>query len=308
MIEAKHLTRYLGGRMLVDALSFQIRQGEVLGLLGPNGAGKTTTLKMLTGFVTPTRGTASILGIDIHTRPRPAQRLIGYLPEGSPFYCDMTVLAFLEFIAAVRNYRGAEKRQRINRVIEQLELTSVCHRPIDALSKGYKRRVGLAQAILHEPDVLIFDEPTEGLDPHQQQLVRTLIGELARERRVIISTHQLDDVPTLCSHVLLIDHGRQVASGTPQALASRSRLHNAVHMAPAQALDLLALVMLPGVARVEQTPGMPGAVTVLAKPGAVILPAIRQCAAERQWPVERLEPEPDCFASVYRQLMSKETQ
>lgn len=307
MIEAKYLTRYLGGRTLVDALSFEVRQGEVLGLLGPNGAGKTTTLKMLTGFVTPSSGTASILGLDIHTRPRQAQRLIGYLPEGSPFYRDMTVLAFLEFIASVRSYRGAQKRQRIAKVVEQLELGSVCHMPIEALSKGFKRRVGLAQAILHEPSVLILDEPTDGLDPHQQQLVRSLIGELAQDNRVIISTHQLDDVPTLCSHVLLIDRARQVASGTPQELASRSRLHNAVHLAPAQALDLLALVMLPGVARVEHTPGMPGAITVLAKPGAVIFPAIRQCVVEHQWPVERLEAERDCFATMYRQLMQKET-
>lgn len=308
MIEAKHLTRYLGGRTLVDALSFEVRQGEVLGLLGPNGAGKTTTLKMLTGFVTPSSGTALIQGLDIHTRPRQAQRLIGYLPEGSPFYCDMTVLAFLEFIADVRNYRGAEKRQRVARVIDRLELASVCHQPIEALSKGYKRRVGLAQAILHEPGVLILDEPTDGLDPHQQQLVRTLIGELALDKRVIISTHQLDDVPTLCSHVMLIDRGRQVASGTPHALASRSRLYNAVHLAPTRSLDLLALVMLPGVARVEQTPGTPGVITVLAKPGAVIYHAIRQHIAEHQWPVERIEVERDCFAAVYRQLMHKESQ
>ncbi|MHC8339471.1 ABC transporter ATP-binding protein [Pseudomonas sp. HLT2-19-2] len=308
MIEAKHLTRYLGGRLLVDALSFEVRQGEVLGLLGPNGAGKTTTLKMLSGFVAPTRGSANILGFDITRQPRQAQRLIGYLPEGSPFYDDMTVQAFLGFIAAVRDYRGAEKRRRIARVIEQLELGSVCRLPIEGLSKGFKRRVGLAQAILHEPSVLILDEPTEGLDPQQQQVVRSLIGDLARDKRVIMSTHQLDDVPTLCSHVLLIDRGRQVESATPQALASRSRLHNAVHLAPAQSLDLLALVLLPGVARVEQTPGVPGAITVLAKPGAVIFPTIRQWVAEHQWPLERLEAERDCFASVYRQLMQEQTQ
>ncbi|MDD1135712.1 ABC transporter ATP-binding protein [Pseudomonas shahriarae] len=308
MIEAKQLTRHLVGRTVVDSLSFQVKQGEVLGLLGPNGAGKTTTLKMLASFLPPSQGGASIMGMDIITHQRQAQRLIGYLPESSPFYGDMTVRGFLEFIASVRNYRGAQKRSCIAQAIERLDLGGVDRRPIETLSKGLKRRVGLAQAILHEPAVLILDEPTDGLDPQQQQRVLEMIGGLAQDRRVIISTHQLKDAQALCTHVLLIKGGRSVASSTPQELASRSRLHNAVYLAPMQAVDPLALVMLPGVARIERTPNSLDAITVLAKPGSVIFPLIRCLVAERQWPVERLEAELDCFASVYRQLMDEAPQ
>lgn len=308
MIEAKQLTRHLVGRTVVDSLSFQVKQGEVLGLLGPNGAGKTTTLKMLASFLPPTQGTASILGLDITTQQRQAQRLIGYLPESSPFYGDMTVRGFLEFIAAVRNYRGAQKRSRIARVMERLDLGGVGRRPIETLSKGFKRRVGLAQAILHEPAVLILDEPTDGLDHQQQQQVLEMIGHLAQDRRVIVSTHQLKDAQTLCTHVLLIKGGRTVVSSTPLELASRSRLHNAVHLAPMQAVDPLALVMLQGVARIERTCNVLDAITVLAKPGSVILPQIRRLVTERQWQIERLESELSCFESVYRQLMDEAPQ
>lgn len=308
MIEANQLTRHLVGRTVVDNLSFQVKQGEVLGLLGPNGAGKTTTLKMLASFVPPTHGSASILGFDITTQRRQAQQLIGYLPENSPFYGDMTVRGFLEFIAAVRNYRGAQKRSRIARAIERLDLGEAGRWPIETLSKGFKRRVGLAQAILHEPSVLILDEPTDGLDPQQQQRILEMIKNLAQDKRVIISTHQLKDAQAFCTHVLLIKAGRSVASSTPQELASRSRLHNAVHLAPMQAVDPLALVMLPGVARIERTSNTLDAVTVLAKPGSVIFPQIRRLVTERQWPVERLEAERDCFESVYRQLMDEAPQ
>lgn len=308
MIEASQLTRHLAGRTVVDNLSFTVKQGEVLGLLGPNGAGKTTTLKMLASFLPPTCGSASILGLDIITHRREAQRLIGYLPEQLPFYGDMTVHGFLEFIAAVRNYRGPQKRKRIAQIIEQLDLGGVGRRPIETLSKGFKRRVGLAQAILHEPAVLILDEPTDGLDPQQQLRVLEMISNLAQDKRVIISTHQLKDAQALCTHVLLVKGGRPMVSSTPLELASRSRLHNAVHLAPMQAVDPLALVMLPGVARIERTSNTLDAITVLAKPGSLIFPLIRSLIAERQWPVKRLEAELGCFELVYRQLMDEAPQ
>ncbi len=308
MIEAKQLTRHFAGKTVLDNLSFQVRQGEVLGLLGPNGAGKTTTLKLLTGFLPATSGSATILGFDTSTHSRQGQRLIGYLPEGSPFYGDMSVGGFLEFIAAVRNYRGANKRSRIASVIERLDLSRVYKQPIETLSKGFKRRVGLAQAVLHEPPVLILDEPTDGLDPQHRQQVLAMISDLAQDKRVIICTHQLDEVPGLCTHVLLLKGGRKVANGTTLELTNRSRLHNAVHLYPAHALDLLALVLLPGVASVEPTLGTPGAITLLAKPGAVILPFVSQLVTARQWPVKRLQCEPDCFAAAYRHLMGEVAQ
>ena len=308
MIEAKQLTRHFAGKTVLDNLCFQVKQGEVLGLLGPNGAGKTTTLKLLTCFLPPTAGSATILGFDTCTHPLQVQRCIGYLPEGSPFYGDMTVGGFLTFIAAVRNYRGANKRSRIARVIEGLDLGSVYKQPIETLSKGFKRRVGLAQAVLHDPQVLILDEPTDGLDPHHRQQVLAMISDLAHDKRVIVSTHQLDEVPGLCSEVLLLKAGGQVAYGTPLELASRSRLHNAVHLYPAHVLDLLALVLLPGVAGAEPTPGKPEAITLLAKPGMVIFPFVSQLITARQWPVKRMHCEPECFAAVYRHLMDETPQ
>src|SRR5690606_15329880 len=198
MIEIRNLTKRFAHHTAVDGLSFQVRQGEVLGFLGPNGAGKSTTMKMLTGFLAPTSGTASILGFDIQTDTLKAQRQIGYLPEGAPCYGDMTVRGFLEFIAEVRGFRGAEKKQRVQRAVEQVELQKVLEQSIETLSKGFKRRVGLGQAILHDPKVLILDEPTDGLDPNQKHQVRQLIQSLARDKIVIISTHILEEVSAVC--------------------------------------------------------------------------------------------------------------
>ncbi|MGH8433112.1 MAG: ABC transporter ATP-binding protein, partial [Pseudomonas sp.] len=199
MIEIKNLTkrfaqRTAAGKLAVDDLSFRVQEGEVLGFLGPNGAGKSTTMKMLTGFLTPTSGTASILGFDIQTQTLKAQRQIGYLPEGAPCYGDMTVKGFLEFIAEVRGFRGAAKQQKVATAVTQVELETVLNQSIDTLSKGFKRRVGLAQAILHDPKVLILDEPTDGLDPNQKHQVRGLIRNLAKDKIVIISTHILEEV------------------------------------------------------------------------------------------------------------------
>ncbi len=231
MIETRNLGKRFGSRVAVDDLSFQVETGEVLGFLGPNGAGKSTTMKMLTGFLAPSAGTASIFGFDIRNRTLQAQRLIGYLPEGSPCYAEMTVQGFLDFIAEIRGYRGAGKRERVARALGLLELDEVRRQTIETLSKGFRRRVGLAQAILHEPRALVLDEPTDGLDPNQKHQVRELIRGLAQERIVIISTHILEEVSALCSRALVIGGGRLLADSTPLELASRSRYHQAVTLA-----------------------------------------------------------------------------
>ncbi|MEE4465119.1 ABC transporter ATP-binding protein, partial [Azotobacter chroococcum] len=267
-----NLTRRFAQHTVVDNLSFRVQPGEVLGFLGPNGAGKSTTMKMLTGFLAPTSGSARILGFDIQRQTLQAQRQIGYLPEGAPCYGDMHVAGFLGFIAEVRGFRGAEKRRRVEAAVARLELERVLGQTIDTLSKGFKRRVGLAQAILHEPPVLILDEPTDGLDPNQKHQVRQLIAELARDRIVIISTHILEEVAAVCSRALIIAAGRLVADGTPLELESRSRYHQAVTLV-GEGLEPDVLAALPGVAGVEANP-VEGSLTVLARPGEVIFPQI----------------------------------
>ena len=287
MIEIKNLTKRFAHHTAVDGLSFQVQQGEVLGFLGPNGAGKSTTMKMLTGFLAPTSGTASILGFDIQSDTLKAQQQIGYLPEGAPCYGDMTVRGFLEFIAEVRGYRGAEKKQRVQRAVEQVELEKVLEQSIETLSKGFKRRVGLAQAILHDPRVLILDEPTDGLDPNQKHQVRKLIQSLAKDKIVIISTHILEEVSAVCTRAVVIAAGKVVADGTPMELESRSRYHQAVTLVAEGELDCAALAALPGVAGVEDN--AEGSLTLLAAPGQVIFPQVNELIRQRGWQVKELD-------------------
>ncbi|MDH1441229.1 ABC transporter ATP-binding protein [Pseudomonas sp. GD03721] len=301
MIEIRNLTKRFAQHTAVDDLSFQVQPGEVLGFLGPNGAGKSTTMKMLTGFLAPTSGTASILGFDIQTQTLKAQRQIGYLPEGAPCYGDMTVRGFLEFIAEVRGFRGAEKKQRVQRAVQQVELEKVLEQSIETLSKGFKRRVGLAQAILHDPRVLILDEPTDGLDPNQKHQVRQLIQGLAHDKIVIISTHILEEVTALCTRAVIIAEGRLLADGTPLELESRSRYHQAVTLLADEALDQAALAALPGVAGVEEN-AREHSLSVLAKPGEVIFPQVNALIAERGWKVRELNVERGRLDEVFRTL------
>ncbi|GAB4184758.1 MAG: hypothetical protein Tsb0017_16400 [Geothermobacteraceae bacterium] len=217
-IEADRLRKEFGSLVAVDDISFRVARGEVLGFLGPNGAGKSTTMKMLTGFLPPTAGSARICGIDIGRDPVNAKRRLGYLPEGAPLYPEMTPATFLDFIAGVRGLDKARARQRLEELAETIHLKEVWHRPIETLSKGFKRRVGLAQAILHDPDVLILDEPTDGLDPNQKHEVRQLVRSMAEHKAIIVSTHILEEVDAICSRAMIIDRGRIVADGTPQEL------------------------------------------------------------------------------------------
>lgn len=301
MIELKNLTKRFARHTAVDALSFCVEPGEVLGFLGPNGAGKSTTMKMLTGFLTPTSGSASIFGCDIQTQALQAQRQMGYLPEGAPCYGDMTVRSFLGFIAEVRGYRGVDKRVRVDTAIGQVELESVLGQNIDTLSKGFKRRVGLAQAVLHDPRVLILDEPTDGLDPNQKHQVRELIKGLARDKIVIISTHILEEVTAVCTRAIVISRGRLVADGTPLQLQSRSRYHQAVTLVGNGPLDDVALAALPGVAGVEINQSE-HSLTVLAKPGQVIFPQINALITQQGWSVRELDVERGRLDEVFQTL------
>jgi len=222
MIKTQNLTKNYDGLLAVDDLTFTVEPGEVLGFLGPNGAGKSTTMRMLAGFITPTSGTGSICGHDIATDALAAKAALGYLPEGAPLYGEMTVGGLLDFIADLRRLEGAHRKTRLDYVISRLQLEPVIAQTIDTLSKGFKRRVGLAQAIVHDPKVLILDEPTDGLDPLQKHEVRTLIGEIAREKTIVISTHILEEVDAVCTRAIIVARGKLVADDTPAGLKARA--------------------------------------------------------------------------------------
>ena len=222
MIKTQNLTKHFDGLVAVDDLSFSVEPGEVLGFLGPNGAGKTTTMRMLAGFITPTSGSGSVAGHDVVAEPEAAKAALGYLPEGAPHYGEMTVGGFLDFIADLRGLEGERRKQRLDYVIGRLQLENVYEQTVETLSKGFKRRVGLAQAIVHDPKVLILDEPTDGLDPLQKHEVRTLIGEIAKEKTIVISTNILEEVDAVCTRAIIIARGKLVADYTPQGLRSRA--------------------------------------------------------------------------------------
>lgn len=229
-ISVQQLRKEFGAFTAVDNISFDVNKGEVLGFLGPNGAGKSTTMKMITGFMSPTAGKILVDGLDVSEYPIEVKSRIGYLPEGAPAYGDMTTVAFLGFIADIRGYRGKEKTERINTAIEKANIGSVVHKPIETLSKGFKRRVGLAQAILHDPLILIMDEPTDGLDPNQKHEVRELINEMAKDKAILISTHILEEVDAICDRAAIIAQGQIVFDGKPRELQAMSRTHNAVRI------------------------------------------------------------------------------
>jgi ABC-2 type transport system ATP-binding protein len=221
LIEIESLTKRFGGFTAVDKVSFQVRRGEVLGFLGPNGAGKSTTMRMLAGFMIPTAGTARIQGHDVQTDGVAARRDLGFLPEGAPTYPEMSVAGFLKFCARVRGFSGSELADRVDYALGLTTLRGVRLQPVETLSKGFKRRVGLAQALLHDPPVLVLDEPTDGLDPNQKHEVRGLIARMAPHKAIVISTHILEEVDAVCSRAIIIAHGRIVADATPRTLATQ---------------------------------------------------------------------------------------
>jgi ABC-2 type transport system ATP-binding protein len=222
MIEVNNISKHFGAKVAVDNLSFTVAKGEVLGFLGPNGAGKSTTMRMITGFIPPTSGDARICGISITQNPAEAKTKIGYLPESAPLYNDMTVIGFLKFCADVRKLSGSAKRDAVDKAIETCFLTSVAHQSIDTLSKGYRHRACLAQALLHDPEVLILDEPTDGLDPNQKYEVRQLIKRLGTDKTILFSTHILEEVEAACTRAVIVDRGNIVADGTPAELIAKA--------------------------------------------------------------------------------------
>jgi ABC-2 type transport system ATP-binding protein len=255
LIVLEKLSKSFGQFTAVDGIDLAVPKGEVLGFLGPNGAGKSTTMKMISGFLEPSSGNARVAGYDIVDSPVEVKRRIGYLPEGAPSYGEMTAATFLNFIAEIRGFSGAEKQQRIDETVERVRLTEVYHQPIETLSKGYKRRVGLAQAMLHDPEVLILDEPTDGLDPNQKHHVRSLIQEMARDKAIIISTHILEEVEAVCSRAVIIANGRLLADGTPDELLARHPNHNALVITPAAASADQVAEVLAGMGTVAKISG-----------------------------------------------------
>ena len=287
MIEITNLSKRFDQFTAVDDLSFTVKEGEVLGFLGPNGAGKSTTMKVITGFLAPSSGKVTIDGFDITESPIEAKSLIGYLPEGAPSYGDMTTLDFLNFIAEVRGYRGEEAAKRVAHVINEVALTSVAHQTIDTLSKGFKRRVGLAQAIMHDPKVLILDEPTDGLDPNQKHHVRELIKNLAKDKIVVISTHILEEVSAVCTRAIIIANGKIVADGTPAELEAQSRLHNAVTIKLTKAYDLRNdLAGVDGIGEVSQDPADELFYTIFSRQAKSIFNEVSEVARAKQWPID----------------------
>ena len=303
MIEICHLGKEFGHFKAVDDLCFSVAPGEVLGFLGPNGAGKTTTMRMVTGFIAPSSGTVSVCGHDIQSDALRAKRLMGYLPEGAPAYGDMTPQQFISFVANIRGLRGAVKKKRIDTMVAELALETVLHRPIETLSKGYKRRVGLAQALVHDPQVLVLDEPTDGLDPNQKQQVRELIQRIAADKIILVSTHILEEVSSVCTRAIIISGGKLVADGSPRQLQARSRYHGAVTLSVSPVEGIYqALSELPGVAQVSVDTEHAGRFTLFPQDGADILLAVSGLASSRGWQIDELRLESGRLDEVFRAL------
>ena len=313
MIEVKQLRKEFGPFLAVDDISFSVAQGEVLGFLGPNGAGKSTTMKMITGFLAPSAGTAAVCGQDIVENPIAAKAKIGYLPEGAPAYGDMTPWQFLRFIAELRGYRGSELARRVGEAAEKVNLQSVLHKTIDTLSKGFKRRVGLAQAILHDPPVLILDEPTDGLDPNQKHEVRELIKAMSREKAIVISTHILEEVQAVCTRAVIIAQGKLLFDGTPEKLLAQSATHNAVSLmlsgANADEVER-QLRDIDAVAKVARQAQVDGRLrfTVFPRNGTPIIHQVSELARTRGWSVDGLHVESGRLDDVFRHITTESSE
>ncbi|MCH8322428.1 MAG: ABC transporter ATP-binding protein [Proteobacteria bacterium] len=306
MIKAENLSKHYGALKAVDGISFAVKKGEVLGFLGPNGAGKTTTMKLLTGFLAPTAGKITIDGNDISENLKIAQKKIGYLPEGAPLYEEMTPRGFLKFIGAARGLEGLAFLKAFDQVVMNVGLESVLDQRVETLSKGYRSRLGLAQALLHDPEILILDEPTDGLDPNQKHKIRGLIQSLSKNKVIIISTHNLEEVESICSRAIIIHQGKIVADGTPHELKTKSRYYNAVlirgpvsgHKKLAAALEKLAAISGVEVTREGQS----ATLAVLAAGNKPPVGEIQKQLAKSRWPVEEISVDPGRLEDVFRTL------
>jgi len=313
MIKVRNLQKTFGPKVAVNDVSFTVEKGEVLGFLGPNGAGKSTTMRMITGFIPPTAGEVSIGGHDIVAKPIEAKRLIGYLPEAAPSYADMTVLGFLNFTAELRGLSGDAQKKAVNRVIEMCFLESVVHQSVETLSKGYRHRTCFAQSIIHDPEVLILDEPTDGLDPNQKHEVRTLIRTMGEKKAIIFSTHILEEVEAVCSRAIIIDRGTIVANGTPLELKQRSTQAGAVTLRLTDGSATAVKGKLDGLNAVERS------VVVSESPLVVrafprkqiasddLAKAVGEVALKERWSLLELSTEPGRLDEVFRSITLPDT-
>jgi ABC-2 type transport system ATP-binding protein len=303
MIRIENLVKTFGAKRAVDGISFSVERGEVLGFLGPNGAGKSTTMRMVTGFMPPTAGRVTIGGHDVAESPLEAKRLIGYLPENAASYPDMTVKGFLEFAAELRGLQGSQKKQAVGRVVERCFLEGVLRQSIDTLSKGYKHRTCLAQALIHDPEVLIMDEPTDGLDPNQKHEVRNLIRELGKNKAIVFSTHILEEVDAACSRAIIIDRGRIVANGTPEELRGMSDLAGAVTLSAHGATE----EKLSSLGRVENLNGAFRIYPQDKSKAAELAQAVVNLVNREGWRVEGMYSERGELDEVFRRITLPDT-
>ena len=315
MIKVNNLSKSFGPKVAVNDVSFSVERGEVLGFLGPNGAGKSTTMRMITGFIPPSAGSVSIGGHDMIEEPIEAKRMIGYLPENAPAYNDMTVSGFLSFAAEIRGLRGEEKKKAVNRAVEMCFLESVRHQSVETLSKGYRHRTCFAQSIIHDPDVLIMDEPTDGLDPNQKHEMRTLIRRMGEKKAIIFSTHILEEVEAVCSRAIIIDRGEIVANGTPQQLKQRSDVAGAVVLRASgvSASEIKQkLAQLPTVKRTSIIKEESFGVLARVYPqtncaNGDLARSIGEVVAQEKWKVEELHTEEGRLDEVFRSITLPDT-
>lgn len=308
MIEASALRKRYGSLVAVDGISFKAEPGEVLGFLGPNGAGKSTTMKLIAGFLVPSEGSARVCGHDVQSDPMAARRALGYLPEGAPSYAEMTPRSLLSFIADLRGLRGALRRQRLDFVITRLALESVLGQSVETLSKGFRRRLGLAMAIVHDPAALILDEPTDGLDPNQKHEVRALIAELAKERTLLLSTHILEEVESVCTRAIIIARGKILADDTPSGLLARSRYHNAISLQPADSIAArAALDGMPGVSGFELDERL-SRLYVFPQGRSLSQEAVAERLRQRAVAFSGLRPEHGRLDEVFRRITADEAE
>ena len=313
MIKVENLVKSFGAKHAVDDVSFNVERGEVLGFLGPNGAGKSTTMRVITGFYPPTSGRITVGGFDIVEDPLPAKRLVGYLPENAPGYADMTVHGFLGFAADLRGLTGEAKKGAIRKAVETCFLEGVLYQTIDTLSKGYKHRTCLAQAIIHDPPILVLDEPTDGLDPNQKHEVRGLIKRMGETKAIVFSTHILEEVEAACTRVIIIDRGRIVASGTPQELKARSDFAGVVRFSTrSAAAATLVEKLAPLAARTEVLSEKGGAVVMRAFPrerggNGAFVGSIAELARRESWQLDEIHVEEGRLDEVFRAITLPDT-
>ena len=316
MIKVQNLTKLFGPKKAVDDASFEVGKGEVLGFLGPNGAGKSTTMRMITGFIPPTAGKVSVCGFDIVDNPIEVKRRIGYLPEAAPSYHEMSVIAFLNFTAEIRGLHGDARRKAVGRAAEACSVQSVLNQSIETLSKGFKHRTCLAQSIIHDPEVLILDEPTDGLDPNQKHEIRTLIKRMGANKAIIFSTHILEEVEAACTRAIIIDRGRIVANGTPEELKARAENAGAVSIVlvgPTPDAINAKLATLDTVRKSEVRQSDPSRTLVRvypdrsSVPGHALAGALAELAVREGWKIEQLQTEEGRLDDVFRSITLSDT-